>query len=89
MWRRIDQFVFQPLVVAFTTVMREVIGERPPKVAFTEWQHATEAFLSDRAYEALRISIGVSRQLHRQRAVRRKLFELLIPSIRCVGGPSN
>ena len=38
--------------------------------------------------EALGHRVGVSRQLHCRRAVRRKPFELLIPSIRCVAGPS-
>jgi hypothetical protein len=43
----------------------------------------------DRADHALNEWIGVSRQLHRRRAVRRKPFELPIPSIRYMGASSN
>ena len=41
--------------------MRYEFGQRPSKVAFTERDHAIEAFLSDRAYEPLRIGIAVGR----------------------------
>jgi hypothetical protein len=48
-----------------------------------------EALAADGANDALDVRVGVSRQLHRRRAVRRKPFELRIPSIRCVGASSN
>jgi hypothetical protein len=61
-WRTIDQLVAQPLRVPFAMVMRHEVGERPPKMAFTERDHAIEAFLSHRAHEPLRMRIVVRRQ---------------------------
>jgi hypothetical protein len=49
-------------MVPFAVVMRHELGKRPPKVAFTERDHAIEAFLSDRAYEPLCLGIAVGRQ---------------------------
>ena len=59
--RRIDQFVAKSLVVAFAMVMRHEIGERPPKMAFSERDDAIEAFFFDRADEAFRVCIAVRR----------------------------
>ena len=42
-------------------LMRHEIGERSPKMAFTERDHAIEAFLPDRAHESLRMGIAVGR----------------------------
>jgi hypothetical protein len=40
----IDQLVAQPVVVPLAMVMRHEVGERPPKMAFTELDDAIEAF---------------------------------------------
>jgi hypothetical protein len=66
--------------------MRNVLRDRPTKIAFAEQDHAAETLLFDRAHTPLGVRIRVSCRLHRQRAVRHKPFVLPIPSIRCVAG---
>jgi hypothetical protein len=56
---RVDQLVTKSLVVSFVMVVRDEVGERPPQVAFTERDHAIQAFLLDRADEPLRMGIAV------------------------------
>jgi hypothetical protein len=34
-WQTVDQLVVEPLVVPFAMIVREEIGERSPKMAFT------------------------------------------------------
>jgi hypothetical protein len=65
MWRTVDQFVVEPLVVLFAMVVRYEIREGPPKMAFTERDHAVKTFFSDRAHEPLRMGIAVRRQERR------------------------
>lgn len=60
-----------------------------PQPAGIDHQDVVETFAPNRSDQALRIGVGVSRQLHRRRAVRRKPFELHIPSIRYMGTSSN
>jgi hypothetical protein len=56
---RIDQLVTKSLVVSFAMVVCDEVGERLSKVAFTERDHAIQAFLFDRADEPLRMSVAV------------------------------
>ena len=67
----------------------EVLGDHETEVTVTEGDEAIQAFILDGPYETLGVRVGMSRQLHRRRAVRRKSFELPIPSIRCVAGRSS
>jgi hypothetical protein len=85
----LNQFVAQSLMIPFAMIVGDKLRDGASKVALAERDQAIETFLLDRADEAFSVSIGVSRQLHRRRAVRRKPFELRIPSIRCVGASSN
>jgi hypothetical protein len=48
-----------------------------------------QTLAAEGADQSLHIRVGVSRQLHRRRAVRRKPFRLPIPSIRYMGASSN
>ena len=70
-------------------VVRDPLGQDRPQMSFMERNDVVETFSARRPDQALAERVGVSRQLHRRRAVRRKPFGLLIPSIRCVGGPSK
>ena len=56
---RIDQLVIDSLVVSFEMVVCDEVDERLPEVAFTERDHAIQAFLFDRADEPLRMRIAV------------------------------
>jgi RNase P protein component len=85
----IDQFVAKALMVAFAMIVDDKLGERTPEMLLTQRYQSIHAFFLDRTHKPLRVGIGVSRQLHRRRAVRRNPFELRIPSIRCVGASSN
>ncbi len=60
--RTIDQLVVDPLVIPFAMVVCDEIGERPPKMPFTERDHAIQALLSDRAHKSLCMGIAVRRQ---------------------------
>jgi hypothetical protein len=76
-------------MVPFTVVVRHEVRNRAAKMTLTQRDHAVEAFLLDRPNEPLGVRVGVSGQLHRRRAVRRKPFELSILSIRCTAGRSS
>jgi hypothetical protein len=69
--------------------MGDKLRDGPAKVAFAERNQAIETFLLDRADEAFSVGVGVSCRLHRRRTVRRKPFELPIPSIRCGSASFN
>jgi hypothetical protein len=56
------------------------------QVPLAEDDQVVQTFPPDRPDQALRVRIGVSCRLHRQRAVRHKPFVLPIPSIRCTAG---
>jgi tetratricopeptide (TPR) repeat protein len=57
----LDQFVAEPLVIPFTVVVHDVFGERTTKVSFAERNQPIQAFLLDRPYKSLRVSIAVRR----------------------------
>jgi hypothetical protein len=69
--------------------VRNELTQSPPKVALPEENHSVKALAFDGSHKPLRVGVGVSRQLHRRRAVRRKPFRLPIPSIRYMGASSN
>jgi len=48
-------------MIAFTVIVGNEFGDRPPKMAFTERNHVVQAFLPDRANKPLRIGIAVRR----------------------------
>jgi hypothetical protein len=48
-------------MIPLTMVMFDLLGNRPSEMAFTERDHAVEAFVFDRAHEALRPGICVGR----------------------------
>jgi hypothetical protein len=75
----VDQFVAEPLMIAFAMIMDDELRECTTKVPLTERNHAVQAFLLDRSNKPLRMRIGVSRRLHRLRAVRRKPFRVTHP----------
>ncbi len=77
----VDQLVAQPLMIAFLMIVDDVLGHGLLEVTLAEGNDAIETFMFDGANEALGMGIGVSRQLHRRRAVRRKPFASRIPSI--------
>lgn len=70
-------------------IVPDVGSEDAPKMGLVDDDHVVETLASDGSDQAFDVRIGVSRQLHRRRAVRHKLFELHIPSIRCAGASSN
>ena len=65
-----SQVVAETLVIAFIVIVRNEFGYRPTKVTFTEWNHAVQALLFDRADKPLRIGTSahgmVSERLARQ-----------------------
>ena len=65
----------------------DVIEQRHPRVPVAVEVLAELAL--DRREEALHDGIGVSRQLHRRRAVRPKSFASRIPSTPCMAASSN
>jgi hypothetical protein len=83
------QFIAEALMIALAMVVLDVLGDRAPEMALAKRYDPIEAFLLNRPHETFGVGIGVSRQLHRRRTVRRKSFELPIPSIRCGAGPSS
>ena len=48
-------------MIAFTVMVGDEFGHRPAKMAFTERDHASDAFLLDRADKPLRGGIAVRR----------------------------
>jgi hypothetical protein len=71
-------------MVAFVMVVLDELVDRNTQRALAHEDNPIQARLLDGPYEALRIRIGVSSQVHRERAVRRKPFGSPIPFIRCV-----
>jgi hypothetical protein len=55
----------------------------------TERNEMVETFAARGPDQALAARVGVSRQLHRRRAVHLTRFGLRIPSIRCEAASSN
>jgi hypothetical protein len=88
MFRR-NEPILKARVIPFPVVVGDERGERPAQVGFPKDDDSIQAFLLDRSDESLRVRIGVSCRLHRQRAVRHKPFALPIPSIRSVAGRSG
>src|SRR5712691_8785803 len=86
---RHDQLIAQALMVAFAMIVLDELADGSPERPFTDENHPVQAGFLDRPYEALRVRIGVSHQLHRRRSVRRKPFASRILSIRCVGASSS
>jgi hypothetical protein len=48
-------------VIAFTVIVGDEFGHRPAEMAFTEWDHAVQAFLLDCANKPLCVCIAVRR----------------------------
>jgi hypothetical protein len=82
------QLIIEALMVSFVVVMGLELADRPAQ-RLADQDYPFEARLFNRPHKALGDGIGVSGQLHRRRAVRRKSFELPIPSIPYVAGPSS
>ena len=76
-------------MIPLAMIVGDKFRDSPSMMALTTGNQAVQTFLFDRADEPFGVGVGVSRQLHRRRAVRRKPFALHIPSIRCVGASSN
>jgi hypothetical protein len=57
----IDQFVTNPLMVAFAVIMDHVFGERTAEVPLAQRYEAVQTFLFDRPDKAFRVRIAVRR----------------------------
>jgi hypothetical protein len=76
-------------MIPFAVVVLDVLRHGLPEMPLPDRNQPVKAFFLDRPHETFRVGVGVSRQLHRRRAVRRKPFELPIPSIRYVAESSS
>lgn len=76
-------------MVPFGVVMRDELRQGAAEVALANEDQAIQALFFDRANEALRVGVGVSCRLHRQRAVRPKPFGSRTHSIRCEAASSS
>jgi hypothetical protein len=76
-------------MIPLSMVVHEKFAKRLSQVVLTQHDDPIQTLPFDRPHEPLRVRIGVSRQLHRRRAVRRKPFALPIPFIRSMAGPSS
>src|SRR5438093_12538071 len=68
-------------MIPFSMVVRKELTQSLTKMALPDQNHSVKTSALDRSHKPLRVGVGVSRQLHRRRAVGRKPFELPIPSI--------
>jgi hypothetical protein len=57
----VDQFVAEPVMVAFAMIVDEGLGERTAEVPLTKRNKAVQAFLFDGANKPLRVRIAVRR----------------------------
>src|SRR5512138_2676668 len=70
----LNQFVLNPLVIALSMVVRDVLRNRPPEVALTDRDHAVETLIPDRAHEALGVRIRIRRPIWRQHDANARLL---------------
>lgn len=89
LWWALNEGVLQTLMIPLTMVMHDKLRHRSSEVTFSDRNDPIETLFLHRPHEPLRVGVGVSRQLHRRRAVGRKPFELPIRSIRYVAGSSS
>ena len=73
-------------MIPLAVVVRYELRYRSSEMAFPDRNDPVETFFLHRSHEPLRVRIGVSCRLHRQRLVRYKPFVSRIPSIRCMAG---
>jgi len=85
----LDQIVVQPLMIPLAMVVGDEFRDRSSMMALAKRNQAVQTFLFDRADEPFGVRVGVSSQLHRQRAVKDKPSGSPIPSIRCGAGRLN
>jgi hypothetical protein len=62
---RYDQLIAQALMVPFVMIVLDEFADGTPKRLFTDENHPVQARFLDHPDEALRVRVGVSRQLHR------------------------
>jgi len=86
---RHDQLIAEALMVAFAMIVLDELPDGSPERPFTDENHPIQTGFLDRPYEALRVCVGVGRQLHCRRAVRPKPFVSHTPSIRYMAASSN
>src|SRR5439155_17370651 len=66
-----DQFVLNPLTIVLPMVVLDVLGTRPPEMAFAKRDHTIETLFLDRAHEPFSVGIRIRRlirRLHHARA---------------------
>jgi hypothetical protein len=66
------RLIAEPLMVAFAVIVDHELPQGTPQVLLTKRDEAVQAFLFDRPNKPLRMRIGVSSRLHRERAVKHK-----------------
>jgi hypothetical protein len=79
----------QPSVRAMAVGMIHEDGDRAFEMLAIQDEQPVETFVTDGSHETLGDGIGVSRRLHRRRAVPRKRSESRIRSIRCETASSD
>ena len=51
LWREIDEFVVESLVIPLPVVVRDVLRNRPAKMVFAERDHSVQALMFDGAHK--------------------------------------
>ena len=67
---RFDQLIAEPLVTAFSMIMREIGRDSSPQRSFAEEDHPVETFGFDRKYESLRVRVQIRRSYRQPDDVR-------------------
>jgi hypothetical protein len=71
---RDDQGVVEPLMVPFSVIVLDILGDRPSKMPFTQRYNPVKTLTLDRQNESLGECVGVGRRLHLMRTMRVKPF---------------
>jgi hypothetical protein len=74
---------------AFLIVVNNPLPQDRPKMLLAQRNHIIQAFTADRSQQPFTVSIGLSRQLHRQVTLRSKRSGSFIRSIHGVAADSN